>query len=157
MWDVIWKAVPQGTSEDLQGPWLLIEDSGSTSKDLRALLEKKNQKVISFPANFSDPDAYLSLFKKHFPSSPPKKIVHLAALDVADGLSLDACKQGEELGCLTALFLVQAIQKMQADGAWPTSPKLFLVTRGAQPPVSAPAQAMLWGLGACLPHEVPSA
>jgi NADPH:quinone reductase-like Zn-dependent oxidoreductase len=61
-----------------------------------------------------------------------------------------------EQGCASVLALVQAL----ARAAGRETPRLWLVTRGAQavPPAAAPlalAQAPLWGLGRVIAHEHP--
>lgn len=70
------------------------------------------------------------------------------------GLAMDTYEYAKSVACTSTLHLLQALQSMLSND-WTTSPKLYLVTKGAQVPVTSPAQAMLWGLGATIPHEMP--
>jgi polyketide synthase 12/myxalamid-type polyketide synthase MxaB len=83
--------------------------------------------------------------------------VHLWSLDAPppDLLTADALELAQEQACGSVLSLVQAVV---AD-AGTAPPRLWLVTRGAQPVASphglAPAQAPLWGLGKVIALEHP--
>ncbi len=78
-------------------------------------------------------------------------VVHLWALD-AEGADADpmALQPAVARG---ALGIAQALARVQGD-----APRLWLVTRGAQPAggsVVAPAQATLWGMGRVIGNEHP--
>ena len=83
-----------------------------------------------------------------------RRIVHLWSLDMADdtAMSTDALLHAQQLGCGSLMHLVQPA----ADRAWDKPPRMWLVTRGAQPlgdqPVAV-AQAPLWGFGRTLAQE----
>jgi acyl transferase domain-containing protein len=85
-----------------------------------------------------------------------RKIVHLWSLDSADPetANLKAVKEAQTLGPVSILQVVQALERAQQ----PASPKLWLVSRGAQPvgekasPLSL-LQSPLWGLGRTIATE----
>ncbi|MDC0676172.1 type I polyketide synthase [Sorangium atrum] len=88
----------------------------------------------------------------------PDAIVHLASLDAvpAEAATADALSAACALTCGSALGLAQAI----AQAGYRDAPRLWLVTRGAQPvegegAACAVAQAPLWGFGRTLMHEHP--
>jgi acyl transferase domain-containing protein len=85
-----------------------------------------------------------------------EKIVHLWSLDASDPekANLRAVEQAQTLGPVSVLRMVQALDR--AGHAAP--PKLWLVTRGAQPAGKKPAplsmlQSPLWGLGRTIAME----
>jgi NADPH:quinone reductase-like Zn-dependent oxidoreductase/acyl carrier protein len=86
-------------------------------------------------------------------------VVYLSGLDcaVSDTMHGDAVHAAAVEGCTGALRLVQGLAGSSAS----TAPRLWVVTRGAQPigaanDVVAPAQAPLWGLGSVIALEHPS-
>ncbi len=86
-------------------------------------------------------------------------VVHLWGLDSADANDLTASKlqDAQELGCQSA---VELLQELSALGKAPL-PRIWLVTRGAQPVGDGPgvpglAQSPLWGLGRVLAEEHPA-
>ena len=83
-------------------------------------------------------------FDEAYAKGPPRRIVYMAGLDVPDGLAREKLELGASLCGEGPLHLVQSM----ASTEWERFPRLFLVTRGAQPPVTSPVQALLWGLGA---------
>ena len=84
------------------------------------------------------------------------KIVHLWSLDSADPetANLKAVEEAQTLGPVSILQMVQALERARQ----PASPKLWLVSRGAQPagekasPLSL-LQSPLWGLGRTIAME----
>ena len=70
--------------------------------------------------------------------------------------ALPDLNQAERLGCRSALFLIQALAEIET----PHPPKLWLLTRGAQPAwpqtrLNSIAQAPIWGLARTLALEHP--
>jgi NADPH:quinone reductase-like Zn-dependent oxidoreductase/SAM-dependent methyltransferase/acyl carrier protein len=84
------------------------------------------------------------------------EIVHLWGVDFASPQSADALLKLQDLRCISAVNLVQALQK----AGWARPPRLWLVTSGAiarpglRSPVN-PEQAPLWGLGRVIQNEQP--
>ena len=129
------------------------------------MLERRGQSVVSvrrgsdyrrvdgtrFAIDPASREHWARLFREAFVAGAPRRIVHLESLDVPDGVDEDALARGEAIGCRGVLHLVQALGR----AAWKRAPRLFLVTRGAQPPVRSPAQALLWGFGATVAQEMP--
>ena len=84
------------------------------------------------------------------------KIVHLWSLDSSDPekANLKAVEEAQTLGPVSILQMVQALERAQQ----PASPKLWLVSRGAQPAGEkasslALLQSPLWGLGRTIAME----
>ena len=76
--------------------------------------------------------------------------MHLWGLDSnhEEEMRVSSLKQAQAVGCGSVLNLIQAVAK----AGWSRSPRLWLVTRGAQAVGSQPGpvavgQAPLWGLG----------
>src|SRR5207237_577494 len=83
---------------------------------------------------------------------------HLWSLDapLAEQAGTTGLDQAQRLGCISALHLVQVL----ARSARGEEPRVWLVTRGAQPvdaddQLAAVAQAPLWGLGRVIANEHP--
>ena len=88
---------------------------------------------------------------------PLRGVVHLWSLDAvaAGDVTVASLEEAERQGCGAALPLVQEL--LLRAGVNP--PRLWLVTRGAQPVGNGPvavAQAPLWGFGRSLAQEHPS-
>jgi thioesterase domain-containing protein/NAD(P)-dependent dehydrogenase (short-subunit alcohol dehydrogenase family) len=91
------------------------------------------------------------------PGTVLRGVVHLWALDAAAGeVTAGSLQAGEARGCGTVLHLVREM----AGRPWSELPRLWVVTRGAQPvgeepPPAALSQATLWGLGRTIGQEQP--
>ena len=88
---------------------------------------------------------------------PLRGVAHLWSLDAdpAAGTTVASLEEAERRGCGAALPLVQEV--LLRGG--PAPPRLWLMTRGAQPVAETPvavAQAPLWGFGRSLAQEHPS-
>jgi acyl transferase domain-containing protein len=88
--------------------------------------------------------------------APLKGIIHLWSLDAADPEKADlkAVQEAQNLGPVAVLRLLQALNSSPSQ----SSPKLWLVTRGAQPAASksnplSVLQSPLWGLGRTIAME----
>jgi myxalamid-type polyketide synthase MxaC len=88
--------------------------------------------------------------------SSGNRIVHLWSLDAADAEKADvkAVEEAQTLGPVSVLQLVQALDRARL----PVHPKLWLISRGAQPAGEKPGalsvlQSPLWGLGRTIATE----
>ncbi|ERN42091.1 polyketide synthase module [Rubidibacter lacunae KORDI 51-2] len=90
-------------------------------------------------------------------------IVHCWGLDapVAEAMDAPALAAASRLGCGTVLTLVQALIRGQGTESELSAPRLWLVTRAAQPAgeslvtLSGVSQASLWGMGKAIALEHP--
>ena len=81
------------------------------------------------------------------------QVVHLWSLDGPRETNLTAIQEAQALGWENVLDL---LQQLVARGPWPNAPRLWLITRGAQPVKPGPlavGQAPLWGLGRTIALE----
>ena len=142
------------------GDVVILADRGGVGARLGELLAAQGERVVTVLADRIDgasPDGWKALMSE-LGDRRCKAIVQLRALD-ATPAALDDARGAGDLGlalaasCGSTLHLIQAI----ADAGWPEPPRLWLVTRGAQPAPGTvrtnPAQAPLWGLGATLALE----
>ncbi|HMQ31650.1 MAG TPA: amino acid adenylation domain-containing protein [Chloroflexaceae bacterium] len=157
-----------------QGSWLIFADDGGVGIALAACLKASGEQcVLVMPG-----DTYVQLEEAHFALCPQRpedvrklfdaiaaldlppcrRIIHLWSLDAPppEILDVDALEQAQVKGSGSVTAVIQALAR--ADGKTP--PRLWLVTRGAQPigaktsPLAL-AQAPLWGLGRSIPLEHP--
>nr|CBD77732.1 polyketide synthase [Chondromyces crocatus] len=161
-------AAPSGNA-----PWILFADQGGVGQALEALLTQSGEPcvLVTAASTYERQQADRYAIRPHHPEDLQRVIeevlganpsgcggvVHLWSLDAphpAEG-GVSALGKAMELGCVSALHLVQAL----ADKATSSRPRLFIVTRGAQPAGEstrsvAVAQAPLWGLGRTLSLEL---
>ncbi len=146
------------------GHWLILGDGGATADTARKLLEQRSATcVLVQPGTDFErlgPDLYRvnPTEPQHFQrllgnlQAPLQGVVHLWSL----ATSTHSLESARVLGPTSVLHLVQALTTApQSD-----SPRLWLVTRGAQPveadaDVESIAQAPLWGMGRSIAHEHP--
>jgi acyl transferase domain-containing protein/protein-L-isoaspartate O-methyltransferase len=88
-------------------------------------------------------------------AAPCRHVVHLWGAEPpdAEAMTVDELRRFEQAACGSAVEVVRALA-----AAAPTVPRLWLVTRGAQPVTPgdvAPAAATLWGLGQVIAQEHP--
>jgi acyl transferase domain-containing protein/acyl-CoA synthetase (AMP-forming)/AMP-acid ligase II/acyl carrier protein len=164
---------PANTAEitRLSGTWLAITDDERAATRLTGLLRDNGagRVVIATSAeafavdgpdryrfNPADPAQVRRLVRDAIPSPADfSGVLHMAAVSAptADALSGEALAAAQERGVVGLLHLVQALA---ANG---TSPRLWVVTRGAQAVVdgdaASVAQAPVWGLGRTLANEHP--
>ena len=125
------------------GTWLIVADRGVAASALARSLEAAGAAAVTIDAD--RPGGAREALDDH---DAVRGVVHLVSLDAADD-AIDARGLGG------ALDLVQVL----ASGVDADRPRLWLVTRGAQPAgggVDAPAQAPLWGLGRVVAQEHPA-
>ena len=159
-----WEAATFPASEqdsDEAGNWLIFGDGGTTTGTTAKLLEQRSQTcvIVEPGVDFAriGPDHYRldPAQPQHFRRllddlvAPLRGVVHLWSL-------MDSLESTRVIGPTSALHLVQAVTAAQQS----ESPRLWLVTRGAQPveadaDVVSIAQAPLWGMGRSIDHEHP--
>ena len=160
--------------------WLILSDGGVIAESLRDHLESQSQTCVlveaglehqdferltpdSYRVDPSRPEHFRRLLEDAFADKRPPccGVVHLWDLLAAPpaDTSPDSLELATTLGPLSVVHLVQAL----ALSGWSESPRMWLVTRGAQvtqtseteaEPVSI-AQAPVWGLGRTVEHEHP--
>jgi acyl transferase domain-containing protein len=159
---------------DRGGRWLILADAGGAGRGLAehaeglgysCVLATPGQRFESvrngeFTVDPFDPESLDALLRacEQEDGRPPLGVAHLLSLDAPDGRTDSPLDVDVEVsrGCRTALLLTQAIIRR-----WPDRPpRLWLVTRGAQPAGSeqtlvSPAQAALWGFGRTVAGEHP--
>jgi acyl transferase domain-containing protein len=156
------------------GEWLIIADEGGVGERVSQALAARGRRGIVVAAtdavhvvdservslDVTDPAAFERLIADASGPgrAPLRGVVHLLGLDAVseDGAPLAALQATATRLCRSALYLVQALAK--AVGA--ARPRLWLVTRGAQPAAESAgrlevAQSTLWGLGRVAAMEHP--
>jgi amino acid adenylation domain-containing protein len=154
-----------------RGSWLVFADEVGVGEELSRLLGAQGARAISIRHG----DDYRDMGSLHFhirpgrpedlrqvmevalpPEAPPcLGVVHLWSIDAAPAESTTraSLEDALQLGCLSVLSAVQEL--LLADGR--QTPRLWLVTRGAQPVGGtsslAIAQSPLWGFGRTLAQE----
>ena len=181
LYEVEWQVKPrvepgsiQEIEENEQGSWLIFADQGGVGTALAKLLEERGERcVLVFAGDGyeSSENGYLRINPAHSEDvqrlfsevletnrQSCRGVVHLWSLDAApvEETTVSSLKADQVLGCGSVLHLVQALVKI----GWSESPRLLLITRGAQwvsseaTPMSV-AQAPLWGLGRVIALEHP--
>ncbi|HUE34595.1 MAG TPA: polyketide synthase dehydratase domain-containing protein, partial [Mycobacterium sp.] len=162
---------PSGPVE--AGSWLIFSDGSTTSDTLRHLLKQHSQTCVlvepdvdfarlgpdSYRLDPAQPQHFRRLLGEAFSERRPcRGVVHLWSLMAAPPAetSTDSLESARALGAATVLHLVQAL----TVSGWPETPRLWLVTRGAQAiggdvEAVSIAQAPLWGMGRSIDHEYP--
>lgn len=153
--------------------WLIFADSTGVADALARRLQDQEVASIMVWAGSSyqklapgqyqikatDPDAFQKLFTDVLKDGKTiGQIVHLWSLVPPPVNEIDQAYLAsvQDLGCISTLHLVQAIQEKQIR----PDPRLWLITRGVhtvdgQPDPIAIAQAPLWGLGSGIVNEYP--
>jgi acyl transferase domain-containing protein/acyl-CoA synthetase (AMP-forming)/AMP-acid ligase II/acyl carrier protein len=156
------------------GTWLVFSDGSTTADTLRDHLEAQSGSCVvvtpgtdyqrfapdSYRLDPTRPEHFRWLFADAFDGgrTPCCGVVHLWSLlaEPPADTSTDWLESATVLGPLSAVGLVQAL----SSTGWPTPPRLWLVTRGAQvvnldSGNASIAQAPIWGLGRSIDHEHP--
>jgi acyl transferase domain-containing protein/acyl carrier protein/NADP-dependent 3-hydroxy acid dehydrogenase YdfG len=134
------------------GRWLIVGDGAGIAEGLRARLESAGEAVVLQTSDEPTVDALRQKLAKAFGDRAPAGVVHVGSLEHA-GVK-DIIEAGLARGCDSVLQLVHAI----GAAGWRESPRLYLVTRGAQAVGGEPvdfAQAPLLGLARVLATEHP--
>ncbi|WNG36476.1 acyltransferase domain-containing protein [Archangium violaceum] len=173
MYELAWQSKPRSVAVPRasgRGRWLLLADKGGTAEALATRLEARGEQVLwawtaaerevrgegrwaVSPTKREDLEWLLSQAGPEL-----RGLVHLWSLDApeADGATPDALLAAQESVTSSIPPLAQALVGAGAR----TPPKLWLVTRGAQPAGEAPgplavAQSPLWGIGRVFALEHP--
>jgi phthiocerol/phenolphthiocerol synthesis type-I polyketide synthase C len=156
------------------GGWLIFSDGSATSDTLRHLLNQHSQTCVlvepgidfarlgpdTYRLDPARPQHFRRLLEEAFAEKRPpcRGVVHLWSLMAAPPAetSTDSLESARALGTASVLHLVQALTL----AGWPDTPRLWLVTRGAQAvgtdvEAVSIAQAPLWGMGRSIDHEHP--
>ncbi|MGK4001421.1 SDR family NAD(P)-dependent oxidoreductase [Sorangium sp. So ce1036] len=158
------------------GGWLILADSGGRAAALQTYLESRGHACVrvtaadtyarrgarDYQVNPREPDHFARLLGEEevaaalAASTPPgpRGVVHLWSADGAPAPTLEAIRQAQALGSISALHLVQAL----ARAGWRAPPRLWLVTQevqSIQDPTVSVAQAPVWGFGATVALEMP--
>lgn len=160
--------VPQASTSSLRGRWLVLVDDGGAGQQLADLLRERGQEAILVtsaklrgasrgdievvdPVN---PLCFDDLLARYFSNSDAcAGLVHMWSMD---GTSTPQFADAQRRGCGALLHLLQAVGRTN----WRDLPRLFLVTRGAQPAglggvVSGLDQTPILGMGQALCYELP--
>ena len=170
-----WRAQPvEDAAAKGQSPatWVLLTDSGGVGQALAARLAARGDQVVllrradrflaegaALSVDPGEPESFREFFERLDNVQPPcRAIVHLWSLDAthAEDADADAVEAGQIPGVRSVLSLVQGLVGARID-----SPRLVLVTRGAQavPHDAAPAAVVsspLWGLARVIALEMPA-
>jgi acyl transferase domain-containing protein/acyl carrier protein len=150
------------------GEWLIVADRSPIADALDAQLKSLGDQTALitaaeiFEAALSRSDSKLGnlLDRAQHEGSPTLRgVIHLASLDAPSNHSLGnrELERAHELGCESAVRLAQTILERE----WREPPKIWLVTRGAQPVNAADglpslSQAPMWGVGKVMALEHPN-
>ncbi|WIM86738.1 SDR family NAD(P)-dependent oxidoreductase [Candidatus Mycobacterium wuenschmannii] len=141
------------------GDWLIFGDAGAITDAARTLLEQRSQSGVLVeqgadfarlgPAHYRVDPTQPHHFRRVLDDlqAPLRGVLHLWGLS-------DSMEASRVVGPTSVLHLVQALTASQQ------SPRLWLVTQGAQPVEPGTddmsvAQAPLWGMGRSINHEHP--
>ncbi|MCP4655644.1 MAG: type I polyketide synthase, partial [bacterium] len=152
---------------------LLLIDGGALGKALAERLRDEGERCItvtpgeSFRAVSGDsyeidptkPAHYRQLVAEVVRGAAPpcREVLHLWSLSAppATEATLPTLEAAQELGAISATYLVQALAEEGSE----EPPRLWLVTRGAQPAANSDsrgfAQSPIWGLGRVIGYEHP--
>jgi polyene macrolide polyketide synthase len=152
------------------GTWLILSDSGGIGKRVASQLEARGARVIEAYAGNGElhrqegrwmvdpsrPETFRQLLRDAFNGGSPSAVVDLWALDVANmnGGESFVSDDAQLRVCGGVLHLAQAL----TSSGWRELPRLWLVTKGAQPvgaAVEGLTQSSLWGLGRVIAREWP--
>ncbi len=144
--------------------WLLCADEGGVAVALREFLLRRGDICTLIPPGSLDRATSEAVSRLLDEIGPVDRIVYLSSLDAAVGEheGVAALRQTQIRSSLGAVRLVQALARGEAtrSAAADGSPKLWLVTRLAQPVLAdqrqiAFGQAPLWGIGRGIALEHP--
>jgi acyl transferase domain-containing protein/acyl carrier protein len=171
-YEVIWEEKlrtedPSASSFSAVGSWLIFADTGQLAATIADWLERNGGECVVVRAgdhfdcsdpsrqsiNLDDPDDYRRLLetKKSW-----RGVLHAWSLDAVLKDDLGDLERAERLGCRSLLFLIQALVAAKN----PEPPKLWILTRGAQPAwerggFDSIGQAPAWGFGRTFALEHP--
>ena len=165
---------PQPSAPAGPANWLIFADSSGVGEALGALIKAQGDGCITvtrgesyeradgehFRVNPERPEDMRQLVDPVLAPDQPicRAVVHLWSLDAGDPeeTTVTSLKTAQTLGCSSVLQLVQELARVERNHL----PRLWLITRGAQPageetlPLDT-AQTPLWGLGRVVAQEHP--
>lgn len=150
--DMVWKESPLASLPVVnKRKWIVLTDSNGVGISLAVYLQSSGDTVITLPAAALDQrlemlDMVLRV------SGPFYGVVHLGALDAPtdEWRSMAGIEEGFRRSVLTAQLVIERLVSQSYV------PRLWLVTRGAQPvgeTIQSAASAGLWGFGRVLSQE----
>jgi len=163
--DVVWRSKPAAATPTTHRRWLILANGSGIGAALAAKLTNQGDEALLVrghlspgePQNSVTPDLAVALEDAEALASLVKSgswlgIVHLCNVDLA-GSALDTAVA---ISIENVLHLVQTLARTPL----PTPPRLWLVTRGAQPAdssadISTVHSAPIWGLGKVIALEHP--
>ena len=174
-YETVWKPAARAerskASLETHGDWLLFADAGAVARRLAERMSRRGERCVlvhpgadyqrmpdgRFTIHPGNPSHFSRLVTDAFGAVGPRcpGVVHLWSLDAGSSTQGEGGvpTQGEPLSCGSALYLTQALAK----AGWAKPPRLWLVTRGAQPAGArrelALEQASIWGLGRVVAQE----
>jgi acyl transferase domain-containing protein/NADPH:quinone reductase-like Zn-dependent oxidoreductase/SAM-dependent methyltransferase/acyl carrier protein len=155
-----------GAEPGRDGRWLIFADSTGVAATLAQSLDcalvypaPADTGGTAYQVSLRRREDFVQVLRDACGESPPRGIVHLWSLDAEapeEDLTPVSLEAAEDLACLSALHLVQALAQM----GWRDAPRVWFVTRGAQTVNAedgpcAVAQAPLWGLARTIAYEHP--
>jgi acyl transferase domain-containing protein len=170
-WELKEIAGASSTEVSMSGAWIIFRDQQGIGDAICAQLMERgatcfcvdhgqdrsqaNDRWMTIrPDNAGDYDELLWAATRL--NSVVARVVHLWSLDAADPEKADlkAVHQAQTLGPVSVLHMVQALDRARLT----VPPKLWLISRGAQPAGEKPAplaalQSPLWGLGRTIAME----
>lgn len=168
LYEVVWRqASPPPPTTQMEGRWLILADESGIGAALARFMRAQRQdcvvvgrmgtvQPVDWEIDHRDPAALERLVRQELGpnSGPVRGVVHLWACDAPDPIqSVGDLVGAQELGVGSVVRLVKALTFAAAG-----SPRLWLVTRGAQsvegesPNLS---QAPVWGLAKAIVFEHP--
>jgi NAD(P)-dependent dehydrogenase (short-subunit alcohol dehydrogenase family) len=160
------------TPEPVEKKWLIFTDKQGVGEALQLLAREQGQRclVVAPGVRYEKlnnecytiaperPEDWLQLLRDTVVSEQWSafNIIHLWSLDIAppEATTTVSLEEAQMFGCTSALYLTQALAQFK----WPASPRMWLVTQGAQAVgdqngAVAFAQTPLWGFGRTLMTE----
>jgi myxalamid-type polyketide synthase MxaE and MxaD len=168
------EAEPVQSAPASRDNWLIFADRGGVGATLAARINAQGGRGVlvtrgesyerldagHFRIHPERPEDFQRLFEALSISDQPvcRAIVHLWSLDasVPEETTVTSLEYAQILGCGSVLRLVQELARVERDHL----PRLWLITRGAQPAGEEPSpidvgQAPLWGFGRVIAQEHP--
>jgi acyl transferase domain-containing protein/acyl carrier protein len=131
--------------------WLILDEPGGLGQHVAEMLEAQGAAVQFAPATSNATLEQIVTTLENLPTGTEQRIV------ACNGLATpEPADQGLAAFTQPGQPVEMMLQLMQALASRTETSKLWIVTRGAQPvttPVTAPAQASLWGLGRVMALE----
>jgi len=177
LYEVVWQAQEQEQDTGQQagwepdGRWLMFADEFGLAEVLAEKLSAHDQQAVlawvgkeyaqtapnQYCLNPAKPEQFRQLLRENGNPAKLQGIIYLWGAETGRELSLEQLAERQQEGCTSVLYLLRA---MQAEDEMIGTPRLWLVTRGAQfvgkePTTVAVAQAPLWGFGRVIALEQP--